>query len=423
MAVRKIFPSRPSKSKVRVPTFNFHLKQRPYQIQPFFIAPVLPGESVNKLLWKANTVSDPIKNRLMGWWQEWHLFYIRVRDVFPDQSETLKGIFLDPQANLSALYTAADPKYFHAYGVNWLKAATSQIVENYFRADDEAPNDATIDGMWAQSVGVDNLLDSAIMTSEYAGEAEVQVNVADGTLELSVLEKSQRVYELLKAGMLTDMDYSDFLRTYGVRVPSEELQGKPKHLRTIKNWQMPVNHINEATGKATTAVYWKSDERHDKNFFVKEPGFLIGLVTFRPKVFIKNQKGSITGSMDTLMEWLPAVLRDDPSSSVMEYGATTGPLSGLGAGYMIDLRDALVYGEQFLNFALDANAANTVDLPKAVSSAMQKRYPSLADAQSFFVDGAAGGTAQFLETDGRIDINLSTFVEDSGTPPVARLSV
>ena len=67
MVVRKIFPSRPNKSKVRVPTFPFHLKQRPYQIVPFFIAPVLPGESVNKMMWKANSVSDPIKNRLMGW--------------------------------------------------------------------------------------------------------------------------------------------------------------------------------------------------------------------------------------------------------------------------------------------------------------------------------------------------------------------
>ena len=423
MVVRKIFPAKPSRTKVRVPTFPFHLKQRPYQIVPFFISPVLPGESVNKLMWKANTVSDPIKNRLMGWHQEWHLFYIRVRDCFPGQEETLKGIFLDPATNLSALYSAADPKYFHYYGVNWVKAAVERIVENYFRSDDEAPNDAMIDGYWAQSVGVDNLLDSAILTSEYAGDAEVQVNVADGTLELSVLEKSQRVYELLKAGALTDMEYSDFIRTYGVRIPSEELQGKPKHLRTIRNWQMPVNHIDESTGAATTAVYWKTSERHDKNIFVKEPGFLIGLTTFRPKVFLKNQSGTITGTMDTLMEWLPAVLRDDPSSSLMEYGSAAGPLSGLGAGYMIDLRDALVHGEQFVNHALVDDNMNVVNLPKAVAGKLLKRYPALADVQSVFVDDVAAGTKQYLETDGVMDVNLSTFVADEGTPPVARLSV
>ena len=123
------------------------------------------------------------------------------------------------------------------------------------------------------------------------------------------------------------------------------------------------------------------------------------------------------------MEWLPAVLRDDPSSSFISYGAATGPLSGLGAGYMIDLRDALVYGEQFVNHHLVDDNINVVDLPKAASGKLLKRYPALADAQSVFVDDAVGGTKQFLETDGIMDVNLSTFVADEGTPPVARLSV
>ena len=123
------------------------------------------------------------------------------------------------------------------------------------------------------------------------------------------------------------------------------------------------------------------------------------------------------------MEWLPAVLRDDPTSSLMEYGAATGPLSGLGAGYMIDLRDALVYGEQFVNNALVRGNMNVVDLPRASGGKLLKRYPLLTDAQSVFVDDAPAGTAQFLETDGVMDVNLSTFVADEGTPPVARLSV
>ena len=95
----------------------------------------------------------------------------------------------------------------------------------------------------------------------------------------------------------------------------------------------------------------------------------------------------------------------------------------IGAGYMIDLRDALVYGEQFVNNALVRGNMNVVDLPKASGGKLLKRYPTLTDAQSVFVDDAAAGTAQFLETDGVMDVNLSTFVADEGTPPVARLSV
>lgn len=423
MVTRKLFPGRVNRSKTRVPSYNFHLKQRPYQIQPFFIAPVLPGDSVNSLLWKATSVTDPLKQRLTGWWQEWHLFYVRVRDLFPDNDTDVKEIFTDPALNLSALYSAADPKYFHAYGVNWAKEATRLIVENYFRADDEAPDDAVIDAMWAQSIGTDNLLDSAILESQLVGESEVQVDVADGTLELSKLEKAQRTFELLKMGALTDMDYNDFLRTYGIRLPSEEQIGKPKHLRTIRNWQMPVNHIDEATGKATTACYWKTSEDHRKNFFVKEPGFLIGLTTFRPKVYLENQIGSLTGTMDTVMEWLPAVMRDDPTSSQIVLPAAQGPLKGFTGNYVIDLRDLLVYGEQFTNFDVTSGDGAWIDLPKQVGAGagtgILKRYPTLADAKVPFLSE----TAESIETDGRLDITISGAVDDSGTPPVSRLSV
>lgn len=413
----RIFPGKVNQSQTRVPSFNFHLKQRPWQIQPFFLAPVLPGESVNKIMWRANTVSDPVVNRLIGWHQEHHLFYVRLRDLFP--ATDVKAIFTDPEANLSALYSAADPKYFHAFGVNYAKEAVRLIVENYFRADDEAPDDCVIDGMWGQSIGTDNWLDSALMADDLEDVAEVQIDVSDGTLELSEVEKAQRMYELLKLGALTDMDYNDFLRTYGIRLPSEEMEGKPKHLRTIKNWQMPVNHIDETTGAATTALYFKTEERHDKNFFVKEPGFVIGLVTYKPKVYLSNIEGSLTGVMDTLMEWLPAVMRDDPTSSMISLAPAQGPLSGMAGNYALDLRDLFLYGEDFTNIAISAATMNAVALP---GPNMQKRYPSIADARALFKDGLEAGTKQFLETDGRLDFMVSGALQDT-TPSVSRLSV
>lgn len=419
----KIYPGKVDRSKRRSPSYNFHLKQRPYQIQPFFCAPVMPGDSLDVMRWKATSVTDPLKQRLTGWWQEWHFFYVRVRDMFPDGATDVKSIFTDTTLNLAALYSAPDPKYFHAYGVNWAKEATRLIVENYFRAEYEAPDDAVIEGMWAQTIGTDNLLDSAVMASELVGDAEVQVDVADGTLELSKLEKAQRTFELLQMGALTPMDYNDFLRTYGISLPSEEQIGKPKYLETIRNWQMPVNHIDEATGAATTACYWKTSEAHRKHFFSKEPGFLIGLTTFRPKVYLENQIGSMAGTMDSLMEWLPAVLRDDPATSQVVLPAAQGPLKGFTGDYVIDIRDLLVYGEQFTNFDVSAADGAWIDLPKQVGTGdgtgMLKRYPTVADAKAPFLNAGA----EFIETDGRIDLGLSGAIDDSGTPPVSRLSV
>lgn len=411
--------SKPKRGKIRVPTTNYHLKQRPYQIQPFFIAPVLPGESVQNMLWKQTTISDPVSQRLMGWHQEFHLFYVRVRDCFPGTD--MKQIFIDPEANLSALYSAADPKYFHAYGVNWAKEACRLVTKYFFRAEDEAPEDHLVDGLFAASIGTDNYLDSALLSSAYDAGADVSLDIGtDHIVEMSDIEKSMRMYEMLKAGTLTDMTYEDFIATYGVRIPSaEQPEGKPKHLRTIKNWTMPANTVEPSTGIATTAMYWKSDERHDKDLFVKEPGFLIGFQVYRPKVLLGNITGSLSGIMDTAMEWLPAILWDDPTSSMIELVDGQSPVAAAGGNIMLDMKDYLIYGEQFTNLPLNTADMNIIAMPAA---GLQKRYPSLAMAQSVFVDDAGGGTKQWLETDGRIDITIRGNLTDT-TPSVSRLEV
>ena len=179
---------------------------------------------------------------------------------------------------------------------------------------------------------------------------------------------------------------------------------------------MPSNTIDPTTGAATTAVTWSIDERADRNRFIKEPGFVVGLTLARPKVYLSNQAGSLTGIMDTAAEWLPAIFRDDPYSSLIQVAAAQGPLTGQTKGYVFDLRDLFLYGEQFTNFTPEA-AMNAIALP---GDNMAKRYPSLAMARSIFVDdsAAAGARKQFLEEDGRIDLTFSTQVEDS-TPPVS----
>lgn len=418
-------PSRPNRSKIRVPTTNYHLRSRPWQIQPFCIVPMLPGESLRKVLWTDTAVSDPVKNRLLGWWCETKLFYIRVRDCVPDQADTLKNMFLDPEANLAALYEAADPKYFHAYGVPWLKNAVRQIVDNYFRADDEAPDDATIDGMWASTVGTDNWTDSMVLGVQQ-DEADVSLEVgSDDAIGMRELSAAQRMYEMLKAGMLTDMDYQDFLRTYGVRVQSEELPGKPKYLGGSADWTMPTNTVEPTTGVASTALYWQNKDRHDRDFFCKEPGFVVGLRVYRPKIFRSGIKGSVSGIMDTAFEWLPALLMDDPETSLVRLASNAGPLGATGQDYTFDLRDYFLYGEEFMNHdpsafsgAIALPAIDTTPTPDEFN----KRYPTLAMARQLFVDDGAAGTKQFVETSGRIDFTIAGQIVDT-SPPVARLQV
>lgn len=412
--------------RTRVPTTNYELKNRPWQVQPFACIPVLPGETLRKILWTDAAITDPLKSRFLGWWCETKFFYVRARDCFPAQTEAIKNVFIDPEASLQGvLGSAADAKYYHIYGVNWLKGAVEQIIEHYYRADDEAPSDHVIDGLFAASAGTDNWMDSLITGAEETAE-DVAITVGvDDQITMSEISKAERMYEMLRMGLLTDMDYPDFLRTYGVRVPSEELQGKPRYLGGYNDWSMPTNTVEPTTGVPSSAVYWNNKDRHDKDFLVKEPGFIIALRTYRPKVFRAGQKGSVTGIMDTAYDWLPALLMDDPSSSLVRVASDQGPLGTTGQDYTFDLRDLFLYGEDFINFdpatysgAIPLPVIDTADTPDDFN----KRYPTLAMARQLFLDDGEAGTKQFIETCGRIDFTISGQIIDT-TPSVSRLAV
>lgn len=419
MATRIVRGQKVNQRKMRAPHTNFHIKTRPWQIQPFCIFPVLPGETMQNAMWKSRVVSDPVKNRLIGWWKEYYLFYVRFRDLV--DNDDFKKIFTDPEANLSTYYSAADPKYYHKYGVNFLKMGVEKIVEHYFRSDDEAPADATLDGMWAASIQNDSWLDS-VMSGDFLDDVDVEIADADGDtkLEMSEWHKASRMYEMLKANGFTDMSYEDFLGTYGVKVAPLEQEGKPWLLRNVRSWTMPSNTIVPETGAATTAVTWQVDENANERRFFKEPGFVIGLTIARPKIYLANVDGSLSGIMDTAMEWLPAIMRDDPHSSLIKLQANQGPLTGQTKAYALDLRDLFLYGEDFSNYALAA-VDNAIAMPRD-GLGLGKRYPALTDAQGVFFDGGGAGTKQFLEEDGRIDLRIATALVDT-TPPVSRLAV
>ena len=54
----------------RNPSFPFQLRTRPFQVQPFMAAPVLPGETLKSLVTMSRVVTKPLANPLIGWWCE-----------------------------------------------------------------------------------------------------------------------------------------------------------------------------------------------------------------------------------------------------------------------------------------------------------------------------------------------------------------
>lgn len=403
----------------RYPRHNFSIKHRPWVLQPFFIAPVIPGETMKNMLFQSSAYSDPINDRLLGWHLEHYFFYVKHRDLnIPNGTvdehefgQELQNMMLDPSWAMPADWkTSTSPAYYHTVAndtVNWVHLCTAQIAQDFFREEGETWYGYLIDGdiavaCWSGNnrSWIDSLTDDANMPAGGDIGAATTVEAAEGL---------RTVYEQLMTQQLVNMTYEDFLRTYGV--PTSKIEDhKPELLRQLKNWTTPVAAIDPADGSAVAAVKWEVTERADKARYFPEPGWLIGSTVARPKVYMKNLRTSAANVMDNALSWLPAVMRDDAWTSLKALADGYGPVpaanSGAG-GYWLDVRDILLYGDQFHNYGTTFTSRNFVDLP--ATNLVNKYYPSLTDAKNMFVDTTNGG---FVFQDGLVSLTIAGTQKD-----------
>lgn len=410
----------------RRPQHAFNVKAKPFEIAPFMLAPVLAGETMKNLLLQSRVVSDPIKNPLIGWHQEYYFFYVKMRGMTRyDPAPTGVGLgtyfqqmMLDPTGNLTPWAAAANsvPFYTAKGTISFLQAAYEEIVAEYFRDEDEANNVASIENYYAAMIDQQNWAHSMKLESATGDDAEVPG--VDQLEELDILPGFTTAYdqwEIMRDAGMTDLTYEDYLRSQGVNVPKSEDRGdnpdesfKPELVRYVRKWSYPTNHVDPATGAPSSALSWSIAERADKDRFFKEPGFLIGVTVTRPKIYLGSQKGTASGLLSTTYRWLPRVLDGHPYTSVVEEldSATDGILQNQVEDYWLDMRDLFVHGEQFVNHAMDAAANHGIALPTA---SLNKKYPSEAMVDSLFVTAGS----EYVRQDGVVHLNILSRIRDT----------
>jgi hypothetical protein len=398
--------SKSTQRKLRKPRHTHTLRHRPWQIQPFMIAPVLPGETLKNLLLQSRVVTDAVKNPLMGWHIEYYYFYVKHRDLAERQAMMDLVMTNTP---LTALNVAAKMRTYHAAGMpDFAQLALNRVVETYFRDEGEAINAGMIDDMPTASIAQDSWLDSVKPASvnpatdpKLVGE---KGKAADDIVPGFTAQYQQ--WEFMKQEKLTDLTYEDFLKSYGVKgdaVAQVIDEHKPELLRYVRDWTYPTSVVDPATGIPGHALSWAVAERADKDRFFTEPGFILGVTVARPKVYLSKQKGSGVDMLSDAFSWLPAVLSDDPYTSLRQFANNAGPLAGnLGDanGYWVDVRDLFIYGDQFINFSLAATDMGMVALP---DWGLQKRYAIPADADLLFVNAPA---ANIVRQDGVTQLQI-----------------
>lgn len=391
----------------RKPSHPFTVRHKPWEIQPFFIAPVLPGETMKNLLLQSRVVSDPIKNPLIGWWLEYYFFYVKLRDL-ASWSTVYQQMLLDPGYVWAGASSAAAAYYHQANGAEYVKECLSRVVEKYFRQEGEAWNGwLSGQGMPMAKINSETWTDSMVADSAYyRPDVNVDLN-ANATITASEVDKALQQWQWLRSNGISNMSYQDFLRSYGVSVPKEirEETNEPELVRYIREWSYPTNTVDPTSGAPSSAMSWSVTERADKDRFFKEPGFLFGATVARPKVYLGAQASSLVDYMTNATHWLPAVLRGDPLTSMQKFAAGAGPISGQTGAYWVDMKDLFLYGEQFTN-VLSATDINKVALPTAAG---QKRYAAQADIDALFKSTAA----ELVKQDGICNLTILGALDDT----------
>lgn len=398
----------------RYPQHRWNIRAEAYQIQPICIAPVLPGETLKRAVFQSRVVSDPVKNSLIGWWTEYYWFYVKLRDL--DGRDDFVDMLIDVDKDLSAYHEAADVKFYHAAAssdqIPWSKLCLKRVVEEYFRDEGETWDTQKIGTIPIAQIMQKSWLDSTINDTNYKSEDEIVTHTV-GTPDTAVardVEDAMTRWEFMRSVGMIEMDYEDFLKTFGVRVPDVEPH-RPELIRYVREWSYPTNTVDPTDGSPTSALSWSIRERIDKDRFFKEHGFIFGCAVTRPKVYFSTQDAAAVTLMDTAFSWLPAIMRDEPFTSLKKVTAGQAPLKGNTDSYWVDVRDLLMYGDQFINFALSATDAGLVATPTV---GLEKRYASEAQIDALFVDSAGGNN--LIRQDGVISLAiLGTQVDQTPT--------
>jgi hypothetical protein len=400
--------------KPRRPQHQFRLKSKPFEIVPFCIAPVLPGETLQNILLQSRAVTDPIKSRIMGWHKEYYFFYVpllSLKRTGADSTGLLQSMMLDPTVDVSTLKYGANNAGLYGFkgGMKYTEMCLDVVCDEFFRDEDDTTAH-TIDVYPGAQVDQQRWFNSFKLES--AGQDDMELPGVDEIEELDILPGMTAAYaqwEMMRDAGITDLDYDDFIRSYGVDVPkAEEIQPdshgltiRPELLRFSRSWQYPSNTIDPADGSAVSAVSWSIAERADKARFFKYPGFIFGVTVTRPKLYMKNQIGSAAGLLDNAYAWLPAVLAGHPYASVKEVldSTTDGIFQNLTEDYWFDVKDLFLYGDQYVNDFAGADS-NWVALPTATG---EVKFVTKTQIDGLFVGDT---TAAYIKEDGVVHLNI-----------------
>lgn len=410
---------------MRQPKHHYTGRIRPFEITPFLLAPVLPGETMSMLMSQANVEGPGVASRLAGWWYEQYFFYVKHRDL--EERDLVTEMHLNAGADVSSLRVANDTATYNAANnIDWTRMCLNRVVDEYFRDEGEGVMEYANAGLPLAAINNSSWLDSAIIESAFTpgthsmlpGENEDVSAIPDNVP--AGFETQWEQWQNMRAMQLTDATFEDYLKSFGVK-PARELREdlhRPELIRYIRDWQYPVPTNKDVyidpPGEDPIGYYprsmmaprWKISERADKDRFFSEPGFIFGVMVMRPKVYLTYQTGSAAGMMDNAFAWLPSVLSAEAYTSLRKVESGTGSVPAVNEDWWFDVKDLLVHGDQFI---MNRDLGGRTPMAALPSVGLEKRYLTFAQILSLLDATDAFGAV----VDGVVQLGIKSRVTDT----------
>lgn len=394
-----MMPGQRMARRIRRPNHNAYVHFTPWTIQPFFCAPVLPGETLKNLLMQARVLTTPLaNNQVAGWWIETYFFYVKHRHTLI--SSTLQSMMLDLNASVAAAQTGSANTAHHMLigDFTLMRDSYRAVVDEFFRGDGEtyATGGALtgslsfarlkLPGWW------DSILPDATLTTGLGGIADDSIAGANTALDqLGEVGKALETWQTLRMLGITNMEYDDYLRSFGVSIAAP-IDDRPELLRYTREWQYPSSSVSvDATQqRVSSVVSWSLTERADKNRFFREPGVILGCVVARPKLYHDRQQAGVN-MLQNAQAW------QTPFSQ--PYGYERYASIPTMTGYSFDTGDLFNQGDQY-RFIERGTSIPTLAWP----ADGELDFPDSTLINALFTDGAAG----HIKMDATVSCQIAT---------------
>lgn len=401
----------------RNPVHPWHVRSRPFELQPICIAPVLPGETMTSLLWQCRAQTEQLRAPLIGWHAEFYWFYVKLSQLDTPENWIAPGtgMLMNPEFDPTSLADPGQAVTYHedTSSIDYVARCKAIVVREYFRdegIEDETTAIGIVNGRHVVHVNRPGWMDSIALTSALvAASPDLPDDAANATMRQ--LEQLARQWEMLNVMGVTEMTYEDFLATFGIGSPNLNAK-KPEILRWAKYWQLPATAVDGATGTTSSVVSWKLEGRADKDRLFREHGFICGFVTYRPKTYSNLQGTAAVSALNSAFAWAPRMFDTQFAGvTVKDQVDGTGPLTAVATeGYTFDTKDLFLYGDQFTN-VYDATDVNSIGFGGVPTG----RYPTATEIDALFV---AANTTNLVYNDGVVRIGVKSALRD--TTPMNR---